>query len=59
MDESLEGIPQFLVGEASMNDAFIEKDGRWIYMPDVITQNPDKPRPTRNHKPKQLYTPAQ
>jgi hypothetical protein len=59
MDESLQDIPQFLVGEASMNDAFIEKSGRWIYIPDIVARNPDKPLPTRNYKPKKLYTPVQ
>jgi hypothetical protein len=59
MDETLEGIPQFLVGEASLNDGFIEKDGKWLFLSDIIAGNPDKPLPPRNHKPKKYYTPVQ
>ncbi len=57
MDESLQQIPQFMVGEASMNDAFIETDGKWVYKADVIARNPDKPLPPRENKTKIFYIP--
>jgi hypothetical protein len=42
MDESLGEIPQFLVGETSLNDAFIEQNGKWVFKSNVIARNPDK-----------------
>ena len=61
MDESLQNIPQFMVGEASMNDAFVEKDGKWIYKPDIIAYNRDSkpPSPPSEHrKPRIFYEPV-
>jgi len=58
MDESLQNIPQFMVGEASMNDAFIEKDGKWMYKPDIIARNPDRPLSPRERKPRFFYEPV-
>ena len=63
MHEGLKEIPQIMVGEASINDAFIEQDGRWVFKADVIATNPAPPRskkppPQREEKPK-LYTPVQ
>ncbi|MDR2406489.1 MAG: hypothetical protein LBE13_00025 [Bacteroidales bacterium] len=59
MDETLQDIPQFMVGEASLTDGFIEKDGKWLYIPDVIARNPDRHLPHREHKSKKFYTPLQ
>jgi hypothetical protein len=58
MDESLEGISQFMVGEASMNDAFLEKDGKWVFISNIIARNPDKPLPSKEYKPRNFYTPV-
>lgn len=55
MDESLQEIPQYRVGESSINDAFIEKDGRWHFKQNVIARNPDKPLPKYDYKPKKYY----
>jgi hypothetical protein len=59
MDETLQGIPQFMVGEASINDAFIEKEGKWIYIPDIIARNPDKPLRPKEQRTRNFYTPVQ
>ena len=59
MDESLQQIPQFMVGEASINDAFIEKDGKWIYKPDIIAHNYENkpPPPPQERKSRIFYEP--
>jgi len=68
MDESLQSIPQFLVGEASINDAFVEKDGKWVFHPNIIARNPERSAPKNNsekHLPKEkinsrsLYIPVE
>ncbi|MDR0603418.1 MAG: hypothetical protein LBG80_03835 [Bacteroidales bacterium] len=59
MDETLQDIPQFLVAEASLNDAFIEKDGKWLFLSGIIARNPDKPLLHRVYKTKKFYTPVQ
>ena len=59
IDESLQQIPQFMVGEASMCDAFMEKDGKWIYKPDIIARNQDKSLPPpRETKTRTFYKPV-
>jgi hypothetical protein len=61
MDESLGQIPQFMVGEASINDGliFVEKIGKWVYKPDIIARNPDNTRPPpREVKQRIFYEPV-
>lgn len=41
MDESLVGIPQYYVPETTLNDAFVEKDGRWQFKSGVQGRNED------------------
>ena len=67
MDESLQTIPQFMVGEASLNDAFVEKDGKWIFYSNVVARNPapatkgnqGKQPPKERSQPRKLYTPVE
>ena len=60
ISDALEQIPQFMVGEASINDAFVEKDGKWIYKANIIARNPDDtPLPKREHKPRTFYKPVE
>ncbi|MDR1878504.1 MAG: hypothetical protein LBQ64_02950 [Bacteroidales bacterium] len=71
MDESLQQIPQFMVGEASLNDAFLEKDGKWVFKPNIIARNPETSggkngkseksdkQPKPHVKPRVFYTPVQ
>ena len=60
MDETLQNIPQFMVGEASMNDAFVEKDGKWVYKSNIIANNRDEkpPPPKEQRKPRIFYEPV-
>lgn len=55
MDEKLPDVPQFRVGESSLNDGFLEKEGKWYFKEGVIGRNPDKPLPKYEYKPKDLY----
>ena len=41
MDESLNKLPQYYVGESSLNDAFIEQNGKWTFKTNVMGRNPD------------------
>ena len=61
MDETLAQIPQFMVGEASMCDAFLEKDGKWVYKAGIIARNKEDmpPPPKKEHKPRIFYVPNQ
>jgi hypothetical protein len=62
MSEGLKEIPQIMVGEASLNDAFIEQEGKWVFKFDVIATNPPppkKPLPQQEHKKREYYTPVQ
>jgi hypothetical protein len=60
ISDALEQIPQFMVGESSINDAFVEKDGKWIYKANIIARNPDNtPLPKQEHKPRIFYNPNQ
>ena len=62
MDESLQNIPQFMVGEASMNSAFIEKDGKWVFKANIIARNPPSkqpPPPPRDNRPRIFYVPVE
>ena len=52
-------IPQMLVGETSLNDAFIEQEGKWFFKQDVLAGNPDKPLPPRERKTRIYYTPVE
>ena len=48
MDESLQKLPQYYVGEASLNDAFIEQNGKWYFRTDVLGRSPDVDNSRRN-----------
>ena len=67
MDESLQTISQFMVGEASLHDAFVEKEGKWVFYSNVVARNPApvtkgkqvKQPPKEKNKPRKLYTPVE
>ncbi len=44
MDETLANVPQYYVPEASLNDGFVEQDGRWIFKPGVEGRNKFGPK---------------
>lgn len=45
LDEGLEGITAYLVPESSLNQGFIEDDGKWLFLSNVKGRNPDKEMP--------------
>ena len=58
MDEHLQKLPQYYVGESSLNDAFIQQNGKWYFRPDVIGRNPDREYPAYERKTQIFYKPA-
>ena len=58
MDEHLQKLPQCYVGESSLNDAFIEQKGKWIFRSDVLGRNPDRELPAYERKKQEFYKPA-
>ena len=58
IDEHLQKIPQYYVGESSLNDAFIQQNGKWYFHPDVIGRNPDRPLPAYERKTHNEYRPV-
>jgi hypothetical protein len=56
MQEGLSN-PQFMVGEVSLIDAFVERDGKWFFKQDVIAGNPTKTTSKREQKTRVHYTP--
>ena len=59
LQEGLKEIPQIMVGEISLNDAFIEKEGKWHFKADIIAANPDRPMPKRERTKRTYYTPVE
>lgn len=57
MDENVQNVAAFLVPESSLNQGFIEEDGRWIFMKSVRGSNPDKVKPDYQYNPRQIYNP--
>jgi hypothetical protein len=45
LDDGLDGITAFLVPESSLNQGFIENEGKWLFLPNVKGRNPDKENP--------------
>lgn len=61
IDESLANVPQYYVPEASLNDGFIEQDGRWVFKPGVEGRNKEQKKETegtvRRSAPRTFYKP--
>lgn len=47
----------YMVPESSLNQGFVEEDGKWLYLPSVRGSNPDKVKPNFEYKPRQIYNP--
>ncbi len=56
MDESMPQIPAYIVPESSLNQGFVEEDGKWVFMKNVRGSNPDKVRPAYQHKNRNYYS---
>ena len=58
MDEHLQKLAECYVGESSLNDAFIEQNGKWYFRSDVLGRNPDKELPAYERKKPEFYKPV-
>lgn len=56
MDDAMPSIPAYLVPESSLNQGFIEEDGKWQFLKHVRGSNPDKVMPVYKHKNRSYYT---
>ena len=56
MDEAMKNVSAFMVPESSLNQGFIEEDGRWMFQNRVRGSNPDKVRPEYQHKNRNYYS---
>lgn len=45
MDDGLDGISAYMVPESSLNQGFVEDDGKWTFLPLVKGRNPDQKMP--------------
>ena len=45
MEDGLDGIASFLVPESSLNQGFIQDNGKWLFISSVKGRNPDKKMP--------------
>jgi hypothetical protein len=45
MDDGLDGISAYMVPESSLNQGFVEDDGKWTFLPIVKGRNPDQKMP--------------
>jgi hypothetical protein len=45
-----------MVPESSLNQGFIEEDGKWVFQKNVRGSNPDKVRPNFQHKNRNYYS---
>lgn len=59
MEEGMNNVSAFMVPESSLNQGFIEEDGRWLFVKSVRGSNPDKVKPAYEYKPRQIYNPNQ
>lgn len=57
MDEKTQNIAAYMVPESSLNQGFIEENGKWVFMKSVRGTNPDKVKPVYEIKNRQIYKP--
>lgn len=57
LDDFMGDIPAFMVPESSINQGFIEDNGKWLFINNVNGRNPDKAMPEYQPKDRQFYTP--
>lgn len=55
LDDYMENIPAFTVPESSLNQGFVEDNGKWLYIEKVKGRNPDKDRPIYKLKKREYY----
>lgn len=57
LDENMAGVPAFMVPESSMNQGFVEDNGKWLFIEKVKGRNPDKDKPSHEIKQRNYYNP--
>ncbi|MEG1556114.1 MAG: hypothetical protein RR356_05250 [Bacteroidales bacterium] len=57
LEAGLESIPAFFVPESSLNQGFIQDNGKWCFLKNVNGRNPDKPKPEYEIKTRTIYSP--
>ncbi len=55
MEDRMQSIPAYMVPESSLNQGFVEENGKWVFMKSVRGANPDWVRPSYQHKNRQFY----
>ena len=56
MDESMKNVPAYMVPESSLNQGFIEEEGKWVFQKNVRGSNPDKVKPEHQQKNRNYYS---
>ena len=56
MDESMKNVPAYMVPESSLNQGFIEEDGKWVFLKNVRGSNPDKVKPEHQYINRNYYS---
>lgn len=57
LDDAMGDIPSFMVPESSINQGFVEDNGKWLFINNVKGRNPDKEMPARKPVPREYYKP--
>lgn len=55
LDDAMGNIPSFMVPESSINQGFVEDNGKWLFISSVKGRNPDKDMPARKPTPREYY----
>ena len=55
MEDQMQSISAYMVPESSINQGFIENDGKWVFMKSVRGTNPDRVRPNYQYKNREFY----
>ena len=57
LDDAMGNIPSFMVPESSINQCFVEDNGKWLFINSVKGRNPDKDMPSHKPSPREYYKP--
>lgn len=57
LDDFMGSVPAFMVPESSMNQGFVEDNGKWLFVNSVNGRNPDKDKPAYQPKNREIYVP--
>ena len=57
LDDAMGNIPSFMVPESSINQGFVEDNGKWLFINSVKGRNPDKDMPAHKPTPREYYKP--